>query len=168
MYSTWILNRVISSEINEFLHLGTELEIYGKLASVPFCQVRASLFSMSSLRNTCMSSKQNFFVVLWVLVPGTGCMAAFDHVSYIIINAFCWAPGVKDGDQINFAPDPGPPPAVQDAPSLCQKLASSAVLGIPGCVIYSTVDVGLQPQQPSKAHTAHLHCLVGVLTLLSR
>lgn len=115
MYSTWILNTAISSEINEFLHLGTELEIYGKLASVPFCQVRASLFSMSSLRNTCMSSKQNFFVVLWVLVPGTGCMAAFGHVSYIIINAFCWAPGVKDGDQIDFAPDPGPPPAVQDA-----------------------------------------------------
>lgn len=48
------------------------------------------------------------------------------------------------------------------------KTCLQCCVGFAGFVISSTVDAALQSQQPSKAHTAHLHCLVGVLTLLSR
>lgn len=126
---------------------------------------------MNSLRNTCMSSKQNFSVVVWVLVPGISCMAAFGHSSCIVINAFCSPRGVKDGDQINFASEPGFPPSVQDArhflhPPFAKNLPP--VL----CLVLWDVSFPALWMLPLSLNsllrlTAHLHCLVCVLTLLA-
>lgn len=124
----------------------------------------ASLFSTNSPRNACMSSKQTFSVVLWVLVPGTGCMAASVYISCIIINAFCSSPGVKDGDQINFAPDSGLAPAVQGAQHFCTLPLPKTCLQccVWFCGICHFQHCGCCPSTstPSKALPARLHCLV--------